>query len=144
MIFFKIIIFNPIERDKTDPRAIKIHKSIKPEEEWTEYNFSIHLNKSDSKEERLEKLQKIKKYILLIRENTSKFMGYLRSHDSTHEFLFPKKINLKKYLIGLVAHNDTIKEKSIKKILKKKYKYVKIYDNGDNSGNYPTLMKVIC
>ena len=119
-------------------------------EERTDYNFSIHLNKSDSKKERLEKLQKIKKYILLIYESNSKISKFPPRFYKTHEFLFPKKINLKKYLIGLIFNGALIKKKSIKKIFKKKYKHVKIYEykrdytNDDNNDNYPMLMDVIC
>ena len=147
ILLYEDVIFNtawsggPIERKETDPGAIRIYKNIKLEE-WTEYNFSIHLNKSDSKEERLKKLQKIKKYIQLIRESELKSLKY-SSYFMSHEFLFPSKINLKKYLIGIAVNGVFTKEKHIKKILKKKYKHVKIYEKYRDS-NYPTLIDVIC
>ena len=155
ILLYEDVIFNtrwasdPIELTETDQHAIIVRHGISGKE-WTDYNFSIHLNKSDSKEERLEKLQKIKKYIPLIHESDSKLAGYAKRYSMTHEFLFPKKINLKKYLIGLIFNGALIKKKSIKKIFKKKYKHVKIYEykrdytNDDNNDNYPMLMDVIC
>ena len=154
ILLYEDVIFNtawaggPIELTETDPNAIIVRNKGILGKERTDYNFSIHLNKSDSKEERLEKLQKIKKYIPLINENSSKLMEHTVRYSGTHEFLFPKKINLKKYLIGIVA-NDLIEKKPVKKILKRKYKHVKMYEykryytNSDNN-NYPALMNVIC
>ena len=154
ILLYEDVIFNtkwsggPIELKETDPNAISVYDNMG--EELTSYYFSIHLNKSDSKEERLEKLKKIKKYIPLIHENSSKLLGHVKRYSMTHEFLFPKKINLKKYLIGIVIKSRAMKEESLKKILKKKYKYVKIYEyerdytNNDNNDSYPTLMDVIC
>ena len=110
--------------------------------------FSIYLNKTDSKSERLEKLTKIKNFI----DKKISLFPYNDEHISysTHEFLFTKNIDLKKYLIGIVVSSKffTIKSNkpkmSILNLIKKKYNGVKIYEKDKNDGKYPTLMEVIC
>jgi hypothetical protein len=54
---------NPIKRDEFHPNAITKHKGLATGKEWTNYEFSVYLNKSDSAKERLGKLKRIKKYI---------------------------------------------------------------------------------
>ena len=109
--------------------------------------FSIYLNKSDSKEDRLKKLQKIKNYIET-HEYVTKDNG--KFYYNLHEFLFCKNINLKKYLIGIVrsdyrSNHDILEMKLITKIINKKYHNVKIYERVPNETlYYPKLLDVIC
>jgi hypothetical protein len=147
IILHEDIVFNSgwheiVDHDEHHPDAIKKHKNLATGEEWTSYNFSIRLNKSDSAKERLDKLKRIKKYIRLLNKDTSD-----RKISYSHEFLFLKKINLKKYLIGIVFDRklniESQRDGDILKILQKKYKNLKIFEKTDDSQYYPKLMDVI-
>jgi len=152
------IIFNtswlgkPFDKNEFDPNSLNITNLNDKKKDFLFNGFSIYLNKSDSKQERLEKLKRIKTYIEIGNSPERNEVYYL-----SHEFLFSKNIDLKKYLIGITFGSVSSSDKNIKKInkiLEKKYKYVKIYVRRSEATSiltgsiktkqYPKLLDVIC
>jgi hypothetical protein len=104
--------------------------------------ISIFLNKKDSSEERLTKLKIIKNYLHKI------LVEFEDSHYFSHEFLFPKDIDLKKYLVGIIFSSKHLeaysKKEDVLKLIKKKYGDIKIYEKDHNEDKYPKLLDVLC
>ncbi len=147
-----LIVFDKIKVDREGlgyPNGILINPEILLYEnvifnsKWLSYpipnqnikkgDFSLYLNKNDTKDERIKKIKIIKKTIKAKYEGKDPV-----TYFTTHEFLFPNGINLK-YMIGIFIDplSGCMKELSskddkkrcityLKHIIKKKFNGVKV------------------
>lgn len=92
---------------------------------WFKYpvSSSIHINKNDSRDEKIKKLRIIKRYLknpTFQPKHMIKDAGY-----RAHEVLFDKEIDLEKYLIGIECDDCDIEP--FKEILKDRYPNVRLF-----------------
>jgi hypothetical protein len=97
---------------------------------------NLLLNKNDDIDTIKRKIKELKKFI----KNPKELPKLLQSQYFTHQIMFPKKIDLSEYLLGIICHDCN--EKKIKNIIKNTlYENIKIYTNGLKKN--PTLKELL-